>query len=224
MRLTVFNGSPRGRQGDTQMLLETWLDGYMDQRGNVYEILYLQQRERMAQFQQAFAQTEYALLAFPLSMESMPGLVKAFIETLLPLRGWKENPALGFIVHFGLPEALHARPLEKYLRKLSAHLGCRYLGTVIRGGIQELDRLPKQALHQQLRPFRQLGASFGQSGQLDPDLLQQLAHPERLPSYRLLAYRLIQSLWPRNRRTHSYWDPLLRENGAFADRFERPYE
>jgi len=41
MRLTVFNGSPRGEESTTTILLKHFLEGFITTDGNTYEIAYL---------------------------------------------------------------------------------------------------------------------------------------------------------------------------------------
>jgi len=41
MRLTVFNGSPRGEESTTTILLKHFLNGFITTDGNTYEINYL---------------------------------------------------------------------------------------------------------------------------------------------------------------------------------------
>ena len=69
-----------------------------------------------------FGAADAVLLGMPLYTDAMPGLVMAFIEALAPRVG-AVNPPLGFLVQSGFPEALHSRPLERYLEKLARRLG-----------------------------------------------------------------------------------------------------
>ena len=41
MKLTVFNGSPRGKKSNTAILLEHFLKGFMETEGNSYELEYI---------------------------------------------------------------------------------------------------------------------------------------------------------------------------------------
>jgi len=38
MKLTVFNGSPRGEESNTGTLLEHFLNGFVETQGNTYEL------------------------------------------------------------------------------------------------------------------------------------------------------------------------------------------
>ena len=105
MQLTVFNGSPRGRKGNSQIVLDQFLKGFEATLGNSYELYFLNRLQDMDQLVQAFGEAETVLLAHPLYTDAMPAIVKAFIEELEPYLGRENNPSLGFIVQSGFVEA-----------------------------------------------------------------------------------------------------------------------
>jgi len=235
VKLTVFNGSPRGKGSNTKVFLEHFLDGFEAKAGNSYEIFYLNRVKHRERFVQAFAEAEHVLLAFPLYWDAMPGLVKAFIEALEPLCGRERrrlsreayrnqarpmqgNPAIGFIVQSGFPEAVHSRYVEKYLEKLAARLGCKYLGTIVKGGGEGARVIPDR-YGKPFEMFYQLGVTFGETGQFDQALLQKLAKPERYPK---ILGPLFQ-LFLKTKLATSYWDNQLKGNGVYEKRFARPY-
>ena len=218
MRLTVFNGSPRGKGSNTKVFLEHYLKGFEAKAGNSYQVFYLNRVKHTERFAQAFAEAEHVLLAFPLYWDAMPGLVKAFIEALEPLCGRERNPDIGFIVQSGFPEAAHSRYVEKYLEKLAARLGCKYVGTIVKGGGEGALVMPDQ-YRKPFEIFYQLGVTFGETGQFDEALLQKLAKLERYPK---ILGPLFQ-LFLKTKLATSYWDNQLRENGVYKERFDRPY-
>ena len=142
MRLTVFNGSPRYKKSTTAIMLDHFLEGFAEVEGTTYETAYLVPTKDTDKFTRMFGEAEKVLLAFPLYHDSMPAFVKAFIESLEPLCGRDNNPDIGFSVHSGFPEANHSRYVEHYLKKLSNRLGCKYIGTVIKGNMHRLDEQP----------------------------------------------------------------------------------
>ena len=219
MRLTVFNGSPRGEEGSTEIYIKQLLAGLKSLEGNSSELFYLKQVREIERFRQAFSEAEAVLLAFPLYADSMPGIVVAFIEALEPLCGREGNSLIGFLVQSGFPEATHSRHVERYLAKLAQRLGCVYAGTIVKGNGASVSTMPPQMTRGLLKAFRQVGESFGRTGRFDRAMLAKLARPERFPWWRvpLIAVRdlpLINLL---------YWDSELRKNGGYKRRFARPY-
>ncbi len=216
-KLTVFNGSPRGKGGNTKVLVEKFLDGFEANTGNSHELFYLRRVKETDRFRQAFAEAEHVLLAFPLYTDAMPGLVKAFIESLEPFCGRERNPDIGFIVHSGFPEAAHSRYVERYLKELAARLGCGYIGTIVKGNSEGARMMPEES--KLFQAFYQIGKTFGETGQFDQALVGKLARPERFPRILGPLFRLFL----KTKMANSYWDKQLEENDAYERRFARPF-
>ena len=219
MRLTVFNGSPRGKESTTRLLLDHFLEGFAAAGGNTSEVLYLNHVKDGDRFVQSFQDAEYVLLAFPLYHDSVPAIVKAFIESLEPLCGREGNPSIGFLVQSGFPEALQSRAVERYLEKLARRLGCSYLGTVIKGNTNRIEEQPGFARNKAFKSFRELGRSFGEIGGFDERLVRKMAQPERMSALWRGLFRLMIWTSVANRG----WDRQLKKNNAFARRFARPH-
>ena len=215
MKLAVFNGSPRGEGSNTKILLGHFINGFAATHGNFGELAYLNHVEDRNKFIKLFLEAEQVLLAFPLYTDCMPAIVKTFIELLEPLCGREGNPDIGFIVQSGFPEPIHSRYLERYLEKLAARLGCRYTGTVIKGGVEGIQAQPALMTRKLFNSFYQLGKAFGATGKFDDQIVRKLAQPERLTKF---GFRVFKFLGER-----FYWDKMLTKNKAFKKRFAKPY-
>ena len=214
-RLTLFNGSPRGRRGNTPFFLREIANGF----GEPSEIHHLIRLKETNQMVQAFAEAECAILGFPLYTDSMPGMVKHFIEALAPLVGRKDNPPLGFVVQSGFPEGLHSRYVECYLKKLAARLGSPYLGTVVKGNGEGVRIMPPETTQELFSNLQAIGASLAESGTFDPVALKAIANPEKFPTFLGPIFRVFLRL----PFAHSYFDGMLRKNGVYEQRFARPF-
>jgi multimeric flavodoxin WrbA len=214
-RLTFFNGSPRGRKGSTPIMLDQIAIGF---RGTTetYHLIRMKETRRMVQ---AFAQTECAILGFPLYTDSMPGIVKHFIEALEPLAGNGNNPPLGFLVQSGFPEALHSRYVERYLEKLAARMGSPYLGTIVKGGGEGTRSMPLEMTRTLFANLQALGAGLAANGRFDPQVLKSIAKPERYPAILGPVFQIVLRL----PFAHAYFDNMLKQNGAYEKRFARPF-
>ena len=133
------------------------------------------------------------------------------------MRGACKGKKIGFIVQYGFSEALHARPLEKYLEKLSASLGCEYLGTIIKGGCDGLTKHP-EGFKKLLNQIQRIGNIFGSAGGFDKALLADFARPERQTFLSAIFMRLFVKLANR-----LYWNPQLKANNALDKAYARPY-
>ncbi|HEX2995016.1 MAG TPA: hypothetical protein VHP14_09330, partial [Anaerolineales bacterium] len=64
-----------------------------------------------------------------------------------------------------------------------------------------------------------LGAGLKRDGHLDPMALRRIAKPERYPAYLWPIFQVFVCL----PIAHSYFDGMLKENGAYERRFARPF-
>jgi hypothetical protein len=215
MKLTVFNGSPRGKSSNTSVFMEHFLNGFMTTEGNTYEIAYLKDVTDRDTFVRLFREAEHVMLASPLYTDAMPAAVKDFIESLEPLCHRENNPDIGFMVQSGLPEPEHSRYLERYYVKLAKRLGCRYKGTVIRGGGEGIRGTPELMNRKLFKTFYKLGEAFGKTGEFDKKIVANLAKPER---YSKLKFWIMRTMCHK-----MYWNPMLKKNNAYEKRFDRPY-
>ena len=214
-RITVFNGSPRGKNGNTPIMLGELMKGF----GGEYEILHLVQIKKLEEQVKAYQEAECVWLGFPLYTDAMPGLVKNFIEALEPFRNNGNNPPMGFLVQSGFPEGIHSRYVERYLESLAKRLGSPYLGTIIKGN-GEGTRIKVDAGNIDLfKKLNVLGTGFAQGGQLKLSILKSLARPERYPRVLGPLYK-----WFLNTKmAHTYFDGMLSENEAYDRRNDQPF-
>ncbi len=219
MRLTVFNGSPRARKGNTTLLLEHFRSGFEEVPGNVWELHHLVSPRQAEENAGRFAGAECVLIVFPLYVDAMPSQVLGFFEAL-GRAGPSSGPPVLFLVHSGFPEALQSRFVERYLEKLARRLGSRYLGTMVKGGSEGIRVMPAWMTRKLFRTMRELGRSFGETGALDPVLVKALAGRERYGALSRLLIRFIAVFG----LTNAYWDQQLKKNDVFDRRYARPYE
>jgi len=219
VKLTVCNGSPRGKSGNTEIMLDRFLAGFASIPGNTSERFHLNRIKDQPAAAAAFTDAEAVLIAMPLYTDAMPGLVMAFFELLEQFQGGPDNPRLGFLVQSGFPEAAHSRYLERYLEKLAARLDCPYIGTLVRGGCEGLRVAPAKRNRRLFALLEEIGRDFGRSGRFDPALLKKLAQPERIPGVATTLMKPVMRLGLFN----GYWNRMLKKNHAFDRRFARPY-
>jgi hypothetical protein len=214
-RLTLFNGSPRGQKGNTPIFLNEFAKGF----GGPTEMYHLIRAKQTDEYVRAFAEAECVWLGFPLYTDSMPGVVKHFIDALEPLLGRENNPPVGFLIQSGFPEGLHSRYVERYLKKLADRLGSPYLGTIVKGNGEGVRLSPPEANKDLFGKLQSLGAALAHDGRLAPETLAQIAIPERFPAFLNPIFQIITRL----PASHAYFDNMLKQNGAYERRFARPF-
>ena len=220
--LLLLNGSPRGPRSNSMKMLSRVAEGWASEESladPAVEVLHLAHSADFAQAVDAFGRADTVLLGMPLYTDSMPALVKTYIEALAPFVGHTEGPRLGFLVQSGFSEALHSRPLQQYLEKLARRLGCAYAGTIVRGSGESLQAMPDQANNRLWTRLQGLGRSLAREDRFDPDLLRAVAKTERLSTIGAAAMKVALKI----PLTQFYWNGQLKKNGAWDRRFAAPY-
>lgn len=150
----------------------------------------------------------------------MPGVVKSFIEALQPLCGKCSDKKIAFLVQYGFREAIHARPLEKYLVNLSRILGGEYLGTIIKGGCDGLAAKRGMGYKNTLKGIYNIGVSFGKTGTLNSAELNAYSAPEFEKQHSRFIMSIVLKLVNR-----FYWGATLKKNGVtIKESYAKPYE
>jgi hypothetical protein len=220
--LLLLNGSPRGPRSNSMKMLTRLADGWEQGGGKAPEALHLARSADFARAVEAFPLAHTVLLGMPLYTDSMPALVKSYIEALAPRTGPRlagTNPTLAFLVQSGFPEALHSRPLERYLAKLTQRLHAPYAGTIVRGLGEALQATPEEHNQKLWAQLRILGEQLARHGRFGEAELRAVAGTERfspvVATLLGLTMRLPAVQFPWNRR--------LKKNGAWERRFAAPY-
>ncbi len=218
MKLVIFNGSPRNKKSNSGILIEQFLNGYAKvekESAQTYNIANREEKETQAD---AFDKADSVIIIFPLYTDMMPGIVKEFIEDI----GLKRytNKKVGFIVQSGFPEPAQSFSLEKYLKKLTTRLGCDYLGTVIKGGVEGIQVKPPNMTKKLYADFELLGEFFAKTDTFDEAIVKKFRNPERLSAPMLFIFKIMIKLGLAN----FYWHMMLKKHNAKDRCFDRPYE
>ncbi len=216
MKLAVINGSPRGTNSNSRIILDQFLSGLA--KGNPeqeHATFYLVNRYQIQDILDYCRHCDVMLLAFPLYTDAMPGIVKQFFEKMPALPGKK----IGYIIQSGFPEAIHCFYLEKYLEKFTQKLGAAYLGTVARGGVEGIQDRSARLNKVLYSRFHLLGFHFASTGKFDERIVRKLKKPFQLPKISLAIIKLFSST-----DLFNYgWGRHLKANHAYELRNARPY-
>ena len=218
MHWALINGSPRGKRGNTVVLLDHLARG-LAETGHSTEVVHLALPRGQATAKEQFRRGERIVIAFPLYTDAMPGQVMELFEALEEFSGRADNPPIAFLVQSGFPAAGQCRAVEHWLELFAQRLGARHLGTIVKGGVEGIRAMPPWMTRRLFREIEGLGHSLGSTGGFDPKALRKLAGPDWTSRWRISLFRLGVRLG-----ATPFWNRLLKGNGAFARRFDRPFE
>lgn len=138
---------------------------------------------------EAFAAADRILIALPLYVENLPGILLEFLSGLKP----KAEPGtvVSFLLQGGFPETCQGRCCEAYLEALPAKLGCAYGGTMIRGNMFGTSLVDEKSRAKMLAPFVEMGRAFSAEGGFSKALVEQFAAPETMSRGELRMFRLV---------------------------------
>ena len=215
MQLLFINASPRGKKSNTGILMGHFIRGFLETSGNTCEVEYLvKHKNNLKILVEKFSVSDNVIIGFPLYIDAMPGSVKAFMEALAPLKDRKDLPVLGFMIQCGFPETAHLRFVARYCEKFTRRIGCRFLGSILKGGCEGLDVQPTFLTEKYFSLFGMLGVDFGKTGKIDEVILTKLARPEHLSAENMaMVVPFINQ---------GLWDAQMEKNGVLDRSFDRP--
>lgn len=176
MHLVIINGSPRVQKySNTDKILSSFVKGF-GKSGNTYELYSISNRSEWEAAKAAFENNTEILIAIPLYVENIPGILLEFLETLPAKK--EAGTRISFILQSGFAEGCQLRCGEAFLERLPAFLGCTYGGTLVKGDnfgirIMEGDNLTKL-----LKPYEEMGRVFAQKSGFDNEEARAFTGPE----------------------------------------------
>ena len=160
--LVIINGSPRVEKfSNTDKIIHSFVKG-IEETGITWELHNLSDRKEWDAAREAFLTHERTLIAFPLYVECVPGLMLDFLETLPTKR--KQQGELSFLLHGGMDEGNEYRLCERFLKGLPAQLGCSYGGTLIHGGSFLIRTSKPEMAAKMVSPYVKMGRLYAQKG------------------------------------------------------------
>ena len=189
MHLVIISGAARPQsKSNTAKVIAAFQKGY-EETGNTAEVWYLSDRRKWNQAAKAFEQNDHILIALPLYVENIPGILLEFLSGLSP----KQAPGtkLAFLIQGGFPEASQSRCCEAFLETLPAQLGCAYAGTLIKGDMFGTSLVDEKSRKKMLAPFTEMGRIFAKTGRFEKSAVDAFAGPEYMPEKQIRMYNLV---------------------------------
>ena len=213
----IYNGSPRGVQSNSRLLIEQIILGMHEKGISNIEVRDLYQLNHHKAWADDFTSNENNLFVFPLYVHAMPGLVMKFFEQLKPVD--QKEVHIAYFIQSGFPETSQSYYLKPYLELLTDRLGAKFDGILIKGGVEGIQMKPEKANQQLFDQMKQLGVTYAQKGIIDISLISEYKKEEQLSKFVQILFTILRPTGLPN----FYWDYNLKKNGAFKMRFAKPY-
>ena len=176
MHLVIINASPRVEaKSNTARIIRTFVRGF-EVDGNTTEVWHLSNKKQWAGAKEAYEKNSHILFAIPLYVESVPGIMLEFMETLEPKK--ELGTKISFILQGGFAEACQLRCGEAYLEIMPSYFNCEYNGTLIKGDNFGSTWMPENMAEKMVAHYEKMGKSFAEKETFDKDEVNEFAAPE----------------------------------------------
>ena len=217
MHLVIISGATRPQsKSNTAKIIAAFRKGF-EGGGNTTEVWYLSDRRQWKRAEQAFLQNDRILIALPLYVENIPGILLEFLSGLKP----KDTPGtkLAFLIQGGFPEASQSRCCEAYLETLPAQLGCDYAGTLIKGDMFGTSLVDEKSREKMLAPFTEMARTFVATECFEKSAVDTFAGPEYMSRKEIFMYNLFGKHISR-----FFMERIAKKLGCKTKLDARPYE
>ncbi|MFH2012791.1 MAG: flavodoxin family protein [Pseudomonadota bacterium] len=217
MKLTVFNGSPRGKNGNTHFMVKEFIQG-VKEAGSEIENIFLTEKEinyclgcfdcwtktpgkciqkdDMEGLLREFMSSDIVVFATPLYVFNVTGLMKNFMDRLLPLSGphfgkdktgvckhekrFEKYPKLVVISNCGFPELSHFKVLHLLFDTFAKDMHSEIIAEIYKGGgeiFKETSFLLRPSIWNYKRLLRKAGREIVENLKISEKTLLKLEKP-----------------------------------------------
>lgn len=175
MHVVIINGSPRTEKySNTEKIIDAFAEG-LTEAGASFERYAISNKSNWEIARNAYVDNTEIIIAMPLYVESAPGILLEFLETL---PGKDANTRLSFILQGGFAEASQLTCGKEFLEKLTDFLGVSYGGTLIKGDNFGIRVVNKDNVIKLTRPYKAMAEAFVSENGFKEEAVRKFAGPE----------------------------------------------
>lgn len=213
MKLIVFNGSPRGKKSNSTRML-SWISE--EATGN---ICYLNKSSLFQSYIEEARKADTVLFIFPLYVDSMPGITKAFFEVMEQNKDAFSGKPVYFVIHSGFPEMIQSKVLSRYTAYFAQKvMEMKYKGTVIIGGSEAMQMAPDNAFRRIQSNLQQMGKAMAEGRSISEDMNIRINKRERMPRIQRVLFTLAPGALK-----NFYWNQRAKQHGVKNQLLAQPY-
>ena len=215
MKISVFNGSPRGEKSNSTVI-NKWLIGGIADENNQYIIKDLKKHD---EYIDIIESSEKVIMTFPLYSDGMPGVVMKFFELIYANKERLAGTEYLFVIHSGFPEAKHCYGLRDYLINFTEKVDGKLYDVIIYGGSEGTRLAPEKSQKKKSAAFNSIGLAYAKGQAIAPADRDRLMKPIQLGKPTQFAFKLLS----KTSLLNMYWDSSLKKNNALDKSFDKPY-
>ena len=215
MKIVALNGSPRAEMSNTHVMVDAFLSGARDGGADTENVFLAKkkinhclgcfscwlkspgecvQSDDMPELISKYQSADVVIFATPLHVDNVSGIMKDFIDRLLPLGdphfekdtggevrhvpGPDKDPLFFMMANCGFPEQSHFQVLRLLIRRMARNFSTDVAGEIYRGGgalLQDEELKPFVDAYKML--LRAAGTEFAKTGKISPETLRRLEEP-----------------------------------------------
>ena len=188
MHVVIINGSPRAEKfSNTDKIIGAFAKGLIN-KGMTYQKYAISNRNTWDEICHAYETNTQIVIALPLYVECVPGLVLEFLETL-PKKN--KDTQISFILQSGFAEGCQLRCGEEFLKKLPEYLGCSYGGCLVKGDNFSIRLLDEEQQKRITKPYERMGEVFAKEQSFDNKECRAFTGPEYFSFFQRLMLGMI---------------------------------
>ncbi len=217
MKITAFSGSHKGREGNTLLMVEEFLKGAEEAGAEIENVILAEKNIRyckgdfdcwlktsgkcilhddMEELIPGFMASDVVVFAFPVYFDNVPGLMKTFIDRLLPVllphfvedemgeyrhgKRFEKYPKIVVLSNSGLPGLSNFQVVGLFFRRLARTLHTEVIGEIYRGEGEVLkvkNLLVKPLVSKYKKLLRSAGRSIVENQEIPDELREKLEKP-----------------------------------------------
>jgi len=220
MKLTIYNGSPRGLASNSNKIAD-FLCEELDDNLTVSRHCINKTEKHNKDIEDVAIQdaTDAHFIVFPLYADAMPFAVKLFFEKMEEHKAIFENKPIYYFIHSGFPEAKQSRLLERYLKYFTKIIGAQYMGTAIMGNsemIRYMDEKSKRRAKIQYN-MKAFAKDIETGKPFNKESIEYFRGMETMPKFVMFLLKKFPSVFNKG------FDMMFKRHDSFDKRYHQTY-
>ena len=214
MKITVFNGSPRAEKSNTHVIVKAFLKGAEKAGASTENVFLIRKKikyclgcfdcwtvkpgqciikDDMDQLLEKFISSDIVVLATPLYVDNVSGLMKTFFDRLIPLvdphftkdekgetrhqKRYDKYPKFVIISNCGFPEQSHFQTLHLLFDRMARNMHTTVLGEIYRSQgeiLQSTNKTVQLRVNAYLKAVEKAGEEIVTNGTISPGTQKNL--------------------------------------------------